>query len=142
MGNKIRPLWNIMGCLPHARAQRGELGTEGDPSTGNALTDGSSTAGSECAGQSCTLVMAPSAVPDKARGWTRSKVSSGGPTRSRMRQGWRHDCDLDLWSIQETRLEISYLPYRSSVHPGNRTGERLEGSDSLFWEHLEGIDES
>lgn len=107
MGNKIRRLWNITGCVPHARAQGDELGTEGDPSAGNALADGSSTAGAEFSGQSCVLVMAPSAVPEKAKGWTRSKVSSGGPTRSRMRQGWRHDCDLDLWSFQDTRLQIT-----------------------------------
>lgn len=50
----------------------------------------------------------------------------------------RRDFNLDLWSMQDTRLEI---PHRSSVHPGNRAGEMLEGSDSLFWDHLEGIDE-
>jgi len=131
MGNKIKPLWNIMGFLPHASAQGDDLGTEGDRRAGNALTDGSSSAGSECTGQSCMLVTAPSAVPDKARGWTRSEVPPGGPTRSRMRQGgrwgWRPNCSLDLWSIQETRLEISCLQYRSSVQSGNRAGERLEG---------------
>lgn len=37
-----------MGCLPHARAQGDELGTEGVARAGDALTDGSSAAGSEC----------------------------------------------------------------------------------------------
>lgn len=83
------------------------MGAEGDPSAGSALADGSSNAGAEFSGQSCVLGMAPSAVPEKAKGWTRSEVSSGDPTRSRMRQGWRHDCDLDLWSIQDTRLQIT-----------------------------------
>lgn len=50
MGNKMRALWNIMGCLPHARVQGVELGTKGDPRAGSALTDGSSTTGSECTG--------------------------------------------------------------------------------------------
>lgn len=68
-----------MGCLPHARAQGDELGTKGDASAGNALTDRGGAAGSECTGQSCVLVTAPSAVPGRARGWTRSKVSSGVP---------------------------------------------------------------
>lgn len=58
-----------------------------------------------------------------------------------MRHGWRLECNLDLWSMQDTRLEISCLRRRSSVHPGKRAGEMLEGSDSLFWDHLEGIDE-
>lgn len=103
-----------MWCPPHARAHGHELGTEADPSAGNALTDGSSTAGSECTGQSCVLVMPSSVVPDKGRGRTGSKISSRGPTRRTMRQGWKHDCDLNLWSVQETQLEINYLQYRTS----------------------------
>lgn len=39
MENKTRPLWNILGCLPHARVQRDVLGAEGDPSAGCALLD-------------------------------------------------------------------------------------------------------
>lgn len=50
MGNKIRPLGNILGCLPHARAQGDELGTKGDPKAANATPNGSSAAG--CTGQS------------------------------------------------------------------------------------------
>lgn len=129
-----------MWCPPHARAHGHELGTEADPSAGNALTDGSSTAGSECTGQSCVLVMPSSVVPDKGRGRTGSKISSRGPTRCRMRQGWTHDCDLNLWSVQETQLEIDYLQYRTS--PRKQQGYCWGGSDSLFWDHLEDTDES
>lgn len=52
MRNKAETLWNIVGCLPHARVQGHKVGAEGDPSAGNGLTGGSGPVGSKSTRQS------------------------------------------------------------------------------------------
>lgn len=71
----------------------------------------------------------------------RGHVGSWRWPQHRLCPPW-HNCGLDLWSSQETRLEMSYLQYSSWVHPRNRARDLLERSDSLFWDYFKGIDES
>lgn len=139
MWNKIRPLWNIMVWLSHARVQGHEPGTKGDPSMGNVLTGGISPTGFKSTGQSQVLVTGPLAIPGRARGWNRSKVPPRGSTRSRRRQGWRHDFSVGPRFVLETGLETNYPQYSSSIYPENRAGE---GSCPVFWHYLGDIYES